>query len=168
MNEEQDQELHQYLTFSLGREIFGLDITSVRELLDQTTITRIPKTPDFMRGVINLRGHAVPVVDLRIKFGMAPTVFTVDTCIIVIEVELEGEMASIGALADAVQEVFEIPPDNIDDAPNMGTAVNPKYIKGMGKKDNQFIVLLSTDNLFTIEELTLATAHQNDGDAAAA
>ena len=95
----------QYLTFRLGEEVFALDIAQVREVLDYTAITRVPRMPEFMRGVINLRGSVVPVVDLRLKFGMAMTERTVNTCIIIAEVAIGGERTLLGALADSVQEV---------------------------------------------------------------
>ncbi len=149
-------ELNQYLTFTLASELFALDIASVREILDNTKITRIPRTPGFMRGVINLRGHAVPVVDLRLKFGMSATEMSVNTCIIVTEVLFEGESAVIGALADSVQEVVEIQPQDIDPAPKMGTAIKGKYIKGMGKRNDVFIIILDVDQIFSAEELSMA------------
>lgn len=149
-------ELNQYLTFTLGEEIFALDISYVREILDDTNITRIPRTPASMRGVLNVRGHAVPVVDLRRKFGMSPTEMTVNTCVIITEVTIEDEMAQVGALADTVQEVLEIMPANIDPAPQMGTAIETRYIKGMAKKDNRFIIILDVNRIFSSEELAVA------------
>ncbi len=156
MSEGKISDLDQYLTFTLGDEIFALDIGSVREILDETNITRIPRTPEFMRGVINLRGHAVPVVDLRLKFGMSKTVTTVNTCIIITELEIDNEAAVIGALADSVQEVVEIEPGQIDPAPRMGTAINPKFIRGMGKRDDRFVIILEVSSVFSAEELAVA------------
>ncbi len=101
-------ETTQYLTFKLEEEIFALDISKVREVLDFTAITKVPRTPEFMRGVINLRGNVVPVVDMRLKFGMTKTENTVNTCIIIVEINLDGETTVLGALADAVQEVIEL------------------------------------------------------------
>ena len=101
-------ETTQYLTFKLDDEVFALDITKVREVLDFTTITKVPRTPEFMRGVINLRGSVVPVVDLRLKFAMTKTEQTVNTCIIITEVTLDGETTVLGALADSVQEVMDL------------------------------------------------------------
>src|SRR5512147_1785615 len=98
----------QYLTYKLGDEVFALDITKVREILDFTAITKVPKTPDFMRGVINLRGSVVPVVDMKLKFGLEKTEKTVDTCIIVIEIAIDGETTVVGSLADKVEEVLEL------------------------------------------------------------
>src|SRR5512139_388478 len=101
----------QYLTYKLGEEVFALDISKVREILDYTTITKVPRTPEFMRGVINVRGSVVPVVDLRLKFGMTQTERTLGTCIIVLEIAVEGETIVLGALADSVQEVIELEPE---------------------------------------------------------
>ena len=146
----------QYLTFQLGEEIFGVDVTHVREILEFTTVTKVPRTPDFMRGVINLRGSVVPVLDMRLKFGLTTTEKTVNTCIIVVEVSLDEETAIIGALVDSVDEVFELEPDQIEPAPKIGTQLRTEFIKGMGKKDNHFIIILDIDRLFSTEELAIA------------
>jgi purine-binding chemotaxis protein CheW len=147
--------LNQYLTFTLDEELFALDIASVREILDMTVITRIPRVPEFMRGVINLRGRAVPVVDLRLKFGLGRTEKTVHTCIIITEVEQDGEKLVVGALADSVQEVFELEPEAIEPSPRMGTAIRAEFIKGMGRRDERFIVILDVNKVFSSEELAL-------------
>ncbi|KAB0669401.1 chemotaxis protein CheW [Oryzomonas sagensis] len=143
----------QYLTFKLDEEVFALDVAKVREILEYTGITKVPQTPDFMRGVINLRGSVVPVIDLRLKFGMSATERTVNTCIIVVEVELEDETLILGVLADSVQEVIEMEPEQIEAAPHIGTHLNTDFIKGMGKHDNRFIMILDSDKIFTDEEL---------------
>ena len=148
-------DVSQHLTFTLGKEVFALDITSVREVLELTPITKIPRTPDFMRGVINLRGHAVPVMDMRQKFGMPPAQVTVDTCIVIVEVQFEGERIVMGGLVDSVREVFEIPPDALEATPRMGTSVNVDYIKGIGKQDGEFIIVLDIDRLFSAKELAV-------------
>jgi purine-binding chemotaxis protein CheW len=106
-----------------------------------------------MRGVINLRGSVVPVIDLRLKFGMTATEQTVNTCIIVAEVQLEDEVIVLGALADSVQEVIEMTPEQIEAAPHIGTRLNTDFIKGMGKHDGRFIMILDIDKVFTSEEL---------------
>ncbi len=146
---------NQYLTFTLEREQFALNIGSVREVLELTNITKVPRTPEFIRGVINLRGRAVPVVDLRMKFGMGETQRTVNTCIIIVEVELEGERTILGALADSVQEVYEMEPGCIDPPPRMGTRVKADFIRGMGKSGEQFIIILDIDKVFSAEELSV-------------
>jgi purine-binding chemotaxis protein CheW len=150
-------ETTQYLSFNLDEEIFALDISKVREVLDFTTVTRVPKTPDFMRGIINLRGSVVPVVDLRLKFGMSETEKTVNTCIIIVETTLEGEKIMIGALADSVQEVFDLDADQIEPPPKIGTKLNIDFIKGMGKRDGEFVIILSIDEVFSAEEIALVT-----------
>jgi purine-binding chemotaxis protein CheW len=147
---------NQYLTFIVGKEIFALDISSVREVLEITAVTRVPRTPAHMRGVINLRGNAVPVVDMRLKLGMKRADDTVDTCIIIVEIEDGGETSVMGAVVDAVREVFEIQPDKIEDAPRMGAAVNSDYIRGMGRQDGSFIILLDIARVFSAEELSMA------------
>ncbi len=146
----------QYLTFQLGEEVFGLDVSHVREILEVTTVTKVPKTPDYMRGVINLRGSVVPVLDMRLKFGLTRTEKTVNTCIIVVEVSFEDESTIIGALVDSVQEVFELEPEQIEPAPKIGTQLKTEFIKGMGKKDDHFIIILNIDKVFSSEELATA------------
>lgn len=149
-------ETRQYLTFKLGDEVFATDVAQVREVLDFTAITKIPRTPDFMSGVINLRGNVVPVVDLRLCFEMSRTEKTVNTCIVVVEVLLEGESTIIGALADSVEEVIDLEPDQIEPAPKIGVQVRTDFIKGMGKRDAQFIMILDIDRVFSAEQLAVA------------
>lgn len=146
----------QYLTFRLGEEVFALGVSNVREILEFTTVTKVPKTPEFMRGVINLRGSVVPVLDMRLKFGLSQTEKTVDTCIIVVEVSFEGENTVIGALVDSVQEVFDLEPDQVEPAPRIGTQLRTEFIKGMGKREDHFIILLDIDKVFSSEELAMA------------
>ncbi|WP_035104131.1 chemotaxis protein CheW [Desulfohalovibrio reitneri] len=156
----------QYLTFTLADEIFALDIASVREVLELIAITRIPRTPAFMRGVINLRGHAVPVVDMRRKFGLDETEDTVNTCIIIVEVDVEGESTQIGALVDSVREVVEMPPDTIEPAPRMGAAINTEFIRGMGKQDGDFVIILDIDRVLSPEELAMVRDYGEGGETA--
>ncbi len=146
-------ETTQYLTFRLDQETFALDIGKVREVLDFTTITQIPRTPEFMRGVINLRGSVVPVVDLRLKFGMSRTESTVNTCIIIAEVTVDDETTILGALADSVQEVTDLEPDHLEPAPRIGTRLDTDFIKGMGRRNDKFIMLLDIDRVFSTGEL---------------
>ena len=155
MAETNSIETNQYLTFKLEDEVFGLAIGKVREVLDFTTITKVPRTPEYMRGVINLRGRVVPVVDLHLKFGLAQTEKTVNTCIIIVEIQMEGEITVLGALADSVQEVVELEPEQIEPAPKIGTKLNTEFIKGMGKREDQFIILLDIDKVFSSDELSL-------------
>lgn len=149
-------EAMQYLTFKLDEEVFALEISKVREVLDYTTVTKVPQAPEFMLGVINLRGSVVPVVDMRLKFGMSKTETTVNTCIIIVEIELDDEATVLGALVDSVQEVLELDPDQIEPPPRMGTRLKSGFIKGMGKRDNSFIIILNIDKVFTSDELAIA------------
>lgn len=144
----------QYLTFKLADEVFALDVAKVREILEITSITKVPQTPAFMRGVINLRGSVVPVIDMRLKFGMSPIEQTVNTCIIVVEINMDGDTIVLGALADSVQEVVEMEPDSIEPAPHIGTRLNTEFIKGMGKVDGRFVMILDIDRVFSSDELS--------------
>ena len=153
-------EMTQYLTYKLGDEVFALDIAKVREVLDYTPITKVPRTPEFMRGVINLRGSVVPVVDLRLKLGMTKTEKTVNTCIIITEVLVDNETTILGALADSVQEVVDLEPGQIEPAPQIGTRLNTEFIKGMGKQNNRFIIILDINRVFSADELALVQGDQ--------
>ncbi|MCI4624756.1 MAG: chemotaxis protein CheW [Candidatus Magnetoovum sp. WYHC-5] len=148
-------ETNQYLTFKLEDEVFALDIGKVREVLEFNSVTKVPRTPDFMRGVINLRGSVVPVVDLRLKFGMSKTEKSVNTCIIIVEVSFDGDNTELGALADSVQEVMEMEPKSIEVAPKIGTSMKTEFIKGMGKRDDTFIIILDIDKVFSADELVM-------------
>ena len=145
-------EIRQYLTFQLEDEIFGLDVSHVREILEFTAVTKVPGTPDYMRGVINLRGSVVPVLDMRLKFGLTQTERTVNTCVVVVEASFEKENMVIGALVDSVQEVFELEANQIEPAPKIGTHLRTEFIKGMGKRDETFIIILDIDKVFSLEE----------------
>ena len=144
-----------YLTFHLDKELFGLKINVVREVLEYTAITRIPMTAEFIRGVINVRGHVVPVVDLRHKFGLAKAEQTVNTCIIIVELWEDGESSTLGALVDGVQEVLNIMPEQIEAAPRLGNRIDVRFIQGIGKSDDQFVILLDIKAIFSIEELSM-------------
>jgi len=143
----------QFLTFRLGEEVFALEIGQVREVLDFSPITRVPRLPTFMRGVINLRGAVVPVVDLRVKFGMPAAERTVNTCIIIAEVSVGGERSMLGALADSVQEVVELGPEQVEPPPRLGTSVSTEFIRGMGRHGEGFVIVLDIDRVFAAEEV---------------
>ncbi len=145
----------QYLTFKLQEEVFAVDISQVREVLELDKVTKVPQTPEMMRGVINLRGAVVPVIDMRLKFGMGETEKTVDTCIIIVEIAIDNETTLIGALADSVQEVMDLDEDQIEPPPKIGTRLNTDLIKGMGKRDEEFIIILDIEKIFTLEELDM-------------
>src|SRR6266545_7493761 len=155
-------EIIQYLTFTLAEELFAVDIGKVREVLDYTVVTRVPGTPEFMRGVINLRGSVVPVVDMRLKFGMPATEKGVNTCIIIVEVAVDGETTMLGAMADSVQEVLELGSDRIEPPPRIGTRLNIEFIRGMGKRDEEFIIILDIDKVFSLSELTIARGMEEE------
>ena len=157
----EDLQTTQYLTFTLAEEVFAVDVDRVREILEITNITKVPQVPDFMRGVINLRGCVVPVLDLRLKFGMAETARTVNTCIIVVEVEMDGEKIVLGALADSVQEVIEMEPSQIEAAPHIGTHLKTDFLKGMGKHDNRFVMILDIDKVFSGAELNAVSGQES-------
>ena len=150
-------EMRQYLTFKLADEIFGVDVAKVREILELTTITRMPQMPEYVSGVINLRGSVVPVIDLKLKLGMPATARTVNTCIVLVEVRREEETIVLGALADSVQEVYELEPENIEPAPKIGSGINTDFIQGMGKHVRQFMMILDIDRLFADDVSGAAT-----------
>ncbi len=145
-------ELNQYLTFTLSDELFAIDIAWVKEILDDTNITAIPMLPECIRGVINVRGKAVPVVDLRLSFNMSRTEMTVNTCVIICELDLDSENMAVGFLADSVQEVVELRPDQIDPPPRMGTRIDARCIKGMGKRDAHFIIILDMHQVLSEDD----------------
>jgi purine-binding chemotaxis protein CheW len=146
---------NQYLTFTLDGEQYAIGVAKVREVLEHTKITKLPRTAEFMKGIINLRGTGVPVIDLRLKFGLAETPITKDTSIIVMEVEsLEGSVV-VGALADAVHEVVDIEDEAIENAPRFGTRLAAEFIRGVGKKDDSFIIILDIDRIFNADEINV-------------
>ncbi|MFQ5602969.1 MAG: chemotaxis protein CheW [bacterium] len=157
MSVEEITETKNYLTFTLNSELFAIEIINVREVLDITKMTKVPRTPDFMPGVINLRGSVVAVIDLRKKFGMNKPAQKTDPCIIIIEIKHDNESIVLGALADSVQEVVALEPDVIEPAPNFGIQLNTEFIMGMGRRDNHFIIILDTQKVFSLEELTAFT-----------
>lgn len=162
MNASESTSTAQYLTFTLDQERYAVDIAKVREVLEFTSVTKVPRTPDFMRGMINLRGNIVPVIDLRLKLGLSRTERTVDTCIIITEVVVEGQPTVLGALADSVQEVIELAAAAIAPPPRMGTRVNTDFIRGMAKRDNQFLVILDIDRVLSEDDLRVVAAIPSD------
>lgn len=161
MTEDMEQ-TNQYLTFQLDEEVFALEISKVREVLDFSDLTKVPQTPEFMRGVINLRGSVVPVVDMRLKFGMAGAEATVNTCIIIVEVIMDGEASVLGALVDSVQEVLDIEPDQIELPPRIGSKLNTEFIRGMGKYEERFVIILNIDRVFSCDELAIVKQSGDD------
>lgn len=149
----EDRSVRQYLSYRLDEEVFAIDVRKVQEVLDYMEITKVPRAPEYMRGIVNVRGSVVPVVDMRLKFGMSRTERTANTCIIVMEIQLEDELIVVGALADAVKEVIEMRPDQIEPPPKIGSRWNTQFIDGIGKHNDEFIIILDIDRIFSSEEL---------------
>lgn len=164
MNEEISTELGSYLSFNLGEEQFAANVGKVLNILEMTKITEVPKSPDYMKGVINLRGTVLPVIDTRIKFGMTPTVYTNNTCIIVMEVEMEGELVQAGALVDSVQAVLEIEKEEIQPPPSIGSKFKSEFIDGMAKIEDKFIMILNMEKVFSTEEIVSIKEKTNEGE----
>ncbi|MFC1614381.1 chemotaxis protein CheW, partial [Gemmatimonadota bacterium] len=143
-----------YLTFKLANEEYGLEILKVREIIGLMDITKVPRTPDNIRGVINLRGKVIPVMDLRVKFLMEETEDTNETCIIVVDVARGDRSVLMGTLVDSVSEVLDIAAEEIEDAPSFGTNVNTDFILGMGKTRDKVIILLDIDEVMASEDLS--------------
>jgi len=143
----------QYLTFLLGDEIFAMDIRTVREIIQHGAMTAVPLMPSFVRGVINLRGSVVPVIDLHARFGRPPARVTKKTCIVIFDTVREGERVELGLLVDAVSEVIDIPAAQIEPPPTFGTAVRRDFISGMGKVGERFVILLDPDRAFDVGEM---------------
>jgi len=153
VSENQIVESAHYLTFELDHEQYGFEIKKVQSVLDFEQITRVPRMPPFMRGVINLRGRIVPIIDLRLKFGLSETVKTRESCIIIVNVEIDGEKTILGVLADSVREVISLEPKQIEPAPKIGTHLKTEFIKGVANHRNQLIIILEMEKIFTTDEL---------------
>ena len=148
-------ETQQYMTFKLGDELFAIDVAQVREVLEVSQITKVPAAPGYMRGVVNVRGQAIPVVDLRRRFGLPGTNGTVNTRIIVMELQLDGEATILGGVADSVHEVIELDPENIDPPPRIAMRWRTDFIQGMGKRGDDFIIILDVGAVFSSDELAV-------------
>lgn len=159
MSASEPGESAQYLTFFLAGEEYAAGILRVREILQYEPVTRIPTAPPWIRGVMNLRGSVVPVVDLALKFGLPETAVTKWTCVLIVELELEGQHAMMGVMADAVSEVIDLRPEDIEPPPPFGTSVRVDYLLGMGKvPGKKFVLLLDLDRVLSAAELLSATA----------
>lgn len=149
---EQIELLQSYLTFRLGNEIFAANVSKVLEILEIPKITKVPRSPAFMRGVINLRGSVLPVIDMRAKFGLATLTDTVNSCIVVMSITIEAQTIVLGGVVDGVQEVMEVESKDMQAAPTVGTKYRTEFIDGMVKLNDQFIMLLNLDLVFSNEE----------------
>lgn len=155
MENEMKKSINSYLSFKLGDEVFAANVSKVINILEMTKITKVPRTPDYMKGVINLRGSVLPLVDTRIKFSLSPTEFTTNTCILVLEIYIEDTAVKVGALVDAVQEVLEIDDKDIQPTPSIGSKYKSEFMEGVAKIDNEFIMLLNMDLIFSLDELNV-------------
>ena len=153
----------EYFSFTLGEEEFALEIIKVREVLDYTAIFKIPRVPEFIRGIINLRGDVVPVVDLRLKLGMVQREKSLNTCIVIVEVGMGDEILVMGVLVDSVLEVFTLDAGQIKPPPKLGTKLDTSFIQGMGKRGEKFLILLDITKVFSGDELTLVVRSQAEG-----
>jgi purine-binding chemotaxis protein CheW len=167
MNVKVETKTATYLTFRIGKEDYAVDVLKVREILELVKITQVPKTPSFMKGVINLRGSVVPVVDMHIKFGLPSEEQTVDTCIIVMEVNIGSDVVVLGAIADMVKEVIDIDGENVEPPPRIGTAVDVEFIEGIGKIGDEFVIILDINKVFSEEDIKLVKSmgRQTEEDA---
>jgi purine-binding chemotaxis protein CheW len=150
-------ETRQYMTFKLGDELFAINVAQVREILEVSQITKVPTAPPYMRGVVNVRGQATPVVDLRLKFGLSENPDTVHTRIIVMELELDGEATVLGGIADSVHEVIELEPASINPPPRIAMRWRTNFIQGMGKRGDDFIIILDFNAVFSSEEIAVVS-----------
>jgi len=150
-----------FLSFKLGSEHFAINVMKIMEILEIPKITKVPQAPDYLIGVVNLRGGVLPVIDTRIKFGMESTSYTVNTCIVVLNIDVNEENIVVGALVDSVSEVFEIEESQIQPSPTIGSKYHADFIQGMIKEKDQFMMLLNIDKVFTVDEFeSLKEGHQ--------
>jgi purine-binding chemotaxis protein CheW len=153
----------QYLTFTLGEEVFAMDIRTVREIIQHAAMTTVPLMPDFLRGVINLRGAVVPVVDLQARLGRACTTVGKKTCVVIFDASTGGEKTELGLLVDAVSEVIEIAPADIQEPPQFGATIQRDFIRGMGKVNGEYIVILEPERALSIDDMAELADGANAG-----
>ncbi|TAN67712.1 MAG: purine-binding chemotaxis protein CheW [Methylobacter sp.] len=153
------EEQQQYLTFMLSGEIYAASIVRIKEIIQYGQVTEVPRMPDFIRGVINLRGAVVPVIDLSARFGKKPTEVGRRNCIIIIEVTTGDETQNVGVMVDAVSAVLEIPASEIEPPPTFGTHIHAEFIAGMGKINGKFVIILNIQQVLSMDDMAaLATA----------
>jgi len=158
-------QVRQYLTFTLGSEVFAIGILAIKEIIEYSTLTTVPMMPTYVRGVINLRGAVVPVLDLSVRFGKAPSPVTKKTCIVIIEISTAGERQDVGVVVDAVDSVLDIPPDQIEPPPAFGARIGTDFIEGMGKVNGRFVILLAVNSVLAPEEAALLLTDASASDA---
>jgi purine-binding chemotaxis protein CheW len=149
------EKTEQYLTFTLGGELFAIGILAIKEIIEYSSLTRVPMMPAYLRGVINLRGAVVPVADLLVRFGKQPSEVTKRTCIVIIEINANGERQAVGVVVDAVDSVLDIPASEIEPPPAFGTRIATDFIQGMGKVNGRFVILLDVNYVLGADEMAL-------------
>ncbi len=163
MDNHEPSEQTQHLTFHLAEEEYAIGILKVKEIVEYGTLTVVPQTPPFVRGVINLRGNVVPVVDLAIKFGIAPSPITARTCIVIVEVALDSEQSAMGLIADSVSQVVDLPPGAILPPPTFGTRIKADFLQGMAGVENKFLLVLDIDKLLGADMLCRPAVIERSG-----
>lgn len=161
MKTQEKSQVASYLSFKIGEELYASNVKNVINIVELTKITKVPRTPEYMLGIINLRGMVLPVVDTRKKFGLPPTEFTVNTCILVLEVVVNNTSVLVGALVDGVKEVIEIEENEIKEPPTIGFSLNNYFITGVYKKkdEDKFIMILDMDSIFSTDEIVALGEH---------
>jgi purine-binding chemotaxis protein CheW len=152
-NRDTEQNVQQHLTFMIGGEEYAVSLLKVKEIIEYDTVTEVPRTPEWIRGVINLRGSVVPVIDLAVKFRQAPSIAGKLTCIVITEIECQGEATVMGIMADSVREVIDLKPQDIEDPPSFGTRVKVDYLLGMARSGKKFCLILDTEKVLSTDEL---------------
>lgn len=163
ISEASSGEGHQYLTFTLGGEMFAAGIMRIKEILEFGQLTPVPMMPEFIRGVLNLRGAVVPVIDLKVRFGGEPNEVTKRTCVVILEVESPDGRQDIGIMVDTVSEVLEIPSTDIEPPPSFGARIRADFIEGMGKVQEKFVIILAVDRVLSVDELAIVSRTANLG-----
>ncbi len=160
----EEKKMNQYLTFTVSEEAYALNVLNVREVLEFTQLSKVPRMPEFMRGIINLRGSIVPVIDLKLKFGLGLTEKTIDTSIIVCEMVMDEETIVMGLMTDSVKEVIDLDDDDIEPTPYVGAKIDTAFILGMGKKDDKFLIVLNMEKVLTANELNMVSTAEISGE----
>jgi purine-binding chemotaxis protein CheW len=155
MTKKEENKINSYLSFKLGEETFAANVGKVLNILEMVKITKVPKAPAYMKGVINLRGTVLPLVDTRVKFGMPETEYTANTCILVLDIDVDDDSVQVGALVDSVQEVLELSEKDILPPPSIGSKYKSDFIEGMARSNDQFIMILNMDMIFSTDELAM-------------
>ena len=162
------QDQQQYLTFMLGGETYAMGILVIKEIIEYGNLTEVPRMPQFIRGVINLRGAVVPVIDLSSRFGKQATKVTRRTCIVIIEVATSNGNQDVGVMVDAVNAVLEIPPQEIEPPPSFGANIRADFMSGMGKVNGKFVIILSIQHVLSVDEMATLSDIEQRGSSVSA